>query len=60
VVIVTDHQVIDYETVVATAQLLVDTRNATRGMTGGTVVGLSGERPREIGETAPAYVAANA
>ena len=60
VVIVTDHQVVDYESVVATAQLVVDTRNATRGMAGGTVVGLSGERPREIGETAPTYVAANA
>ena len=60
VVIVTDHQVVDYDAVVADAKLVVDTRNATRGVAGGTVVGLSGERPRDIGEAVTAYVAANA
>jgi UDP-N-acetyl-D-glucosamine dehydrogenase len=60
VVIVTDHQVIDYDEIVMTAQLVVDTRNATRGIAGGSVVGLSGARPRDIGEAEVAYVAANA
>lgn len=60
VVIVTDHQGVDYEAVVRSARLVVDTRNATRGIQGGTVVGLSGERPRMIGEAEPAYVAAGA
>jgi UDP-N-acetyl-D-glucosamine dehydrogenase len=50
VVIITDHQSIDYEAVVRAARLVVDTRNATRGISGGAVVGLSGERPRMIGE----------
>jgi UDP-N-acetyl-D-glucosamine dehydrogenase len=50
VVIITDHQSVDYETVVHRAKLVVDTRNATRGISGGTVVGLSGERPRSIGQ----------
>jgi UDP-N-acetyl-D-glucosamine dehydrogenase len=44
VVITTDHQNVDYEMVVRNAQLIVDTRNATRGMTGGMVIGLSGQR----------------
>jgi hypothetical protein len=50
VVIITDHQSIDYEAVVRGARVVVDTRNATRGIAGGTVVGLSGARPREIGQ----------
>ena len=45
VVITTDHQVVDYELVVRSAQLVVDTRNATRGLNGSKIVGLSGERP---------------
>ena len=45
VVITTDHQVVDYEMVVRNAQLIVDTRNATRGLTGGAIIGLSGQRP---------------
>jgi UDP-N-acetyl-D-glucosamine dehydrogenase len=60
VVIITDHQSIDYNAVVQTARLVVDTRNATRGIAGGSVVGLSGERPRMVGLTEPAYVAASA
>jgi hypothetical protein len=60
VVIITDHQEVDYESIVKTAQLVVDTRNATRGIEGGVVVGLSGERPRGIGEPRASYVAANA
>ncbi|MGQ0561399.1 MAG: nucleotide sugar dehydrogenase [Gemmatimonadota bacterium] len=59
VVIITDHQSVDYEAVVRGAKLVVDTRNATRGIPGGVVVGLSGERPRTIGEAAPAYAIAN-
>lgn len=43
VVITTDHGVIDYERVVRLARLVVDTRNATRGIEGGDVVGLGGE-----------------
>ena len=60
VVIVTDHQEIDYTAIVQNARLVVDTRNATRGIKGGTVVGLSGERPRQIGlaGTPPALVEA--
>ena len=46
VVIITDHQNVDYESVVGHARLVVDTRNATRGIAGGTVIGLSGERAR--------------
>jgi len=46
VVIITDHQSVDYEAVVKHAQVVVDTRNATRGIPGGSVIGLSGERPR--------------
>lgn len=45
VVITTDHQNVDYENVVRNAQLVVDTRNATRGLSGSKIVGLSGERP---------------
>ena len=45
VVITTDHQVVDYENVVRHAQMVVDTRNATRGLSGSKIVGLSGERP---------------
>jgi hypothetical protein len=43
VVITTDHSVIDYERVVRLARLVVDTRNATRGIEGGHVVGLGGD-----------------
>jgi UDP-N-acetyl-D-glucosamine dehydrogenase len=53
VVNITDHQSIDYEAVVRGARLVVDTRNATRGIQGGNVVGLSGERPRQIGHSEP-------
>lgn len=60
VVIVTDHQIVNYEAVVKTAKLVVDTRNATRGIPGGTVVGLSGERPRMVGDAEPAFAAAGA
>ncbi|MGQ0813388.1 MAG: nucleotide sugar dehydrogenase [Gemmatimonadota bacterium] len=60
VVIITDHQAIDYESIVRAARLVVDTRNATRGIAGGSVVGLSGERPRTIGEKAPNFAVANA
>lgn len=43
VVIVTDHSSLDYGWVVQTAALVVDTRDATRGLSGPTpVVGLSG------------------
>jgi UDP-N-acetyl-D-glucosamine dehydrogenase len=42
VVITTDHGVIDYERVVRLARLVVDTRNATRGIEGGEIMGLSG------------------
>ena len=45
VVIATDHQNVDYELVVRHAKLVVDTRNATRGIAGGTIIGLSGQRP---------------
>jgi len=44
VVITTDHQCVDYEYVVRHAQLIVDTRNATRGLDNSKVVGLSGDR----------------
>jgi UDP-N-acetyl-D-glucosamine dehydrogenase len=60
VVIITDHQSIDYGAVVRAARLVVDTRNATRGIPGGSVVGLSGERPRMVGPKEPAYAVANA
>jgi UDP-N-acetyl-D-glucosamine dehydrogenase len=60
VVIITDHHGVDYEGIVKAAQLIVDTRNATRGIAGGVVVGLSGERPRGIGEPHASYVAAHA
>ncbi|HEY0809467.1 MAG TPA: nucleotide sugar dehydrogenase [Longimicrobiales bacterium] len=43
VVITTDHQNVDYELVVRHGQLIVDTRNATRGLDTTKVVGLSGE-----------------
>ena len=46
VVIATDHQCIDYEHVARHAQLIVDTRNAMRDVTGGRIVGLSGESRR--------------
>jgi UDP-N-acetyl-D-glucosamine dehydrogenase len=45
VVITTDHQIVDYEMVVRNAQVVVDTRNATRGLSGGEIIGLSGQRP---------------
>lgn len=55
IVIITDHHGVDYEAVVRNSQLVVDTRNATRGIPGGTVVGLSGERPRSTGVLPGAY-----
>lgn len=42
VVITTDHSAVDYERVVRLARLVVDTRNATRGIDGGDIVGLGG------------------
>lgn len=42
VVITTDHSSVDYERVVRLAKLVVDTRNATRGIEGGHIVGLGG------------------
>lgn len=48
VVVVTDHSAVDYERVVRQTRLIVDTRGATRGLTGSArVIGLSGpvERP---------------
>lgn len=46
VVIVTDHGSVDYERVVRVAPLVVDTRNATRDVTGGEVVALTGGAQR--------------
>jgi UDP-N-acetyl-D-glucosamine dehydrogenase len=40
VLIVTDHQEFDYELVARSARLVVDTRNATRGITGNNIVRL--------------------
>jgi len=42
VVITTDHTAVDYERVVRQARLVLDTRNATRGIAAQNVVGLSG------------------
>jgi UDP-N-acetyl-D-glucosamine dehydrogenase len=42
VVITTDHGVVDYERVVRLSRLVVDTRDATRGIEGGDIVGLGG------------------
>jgi UDP-N-acetyl-D-glucosamine dehydrogenase len=42
VVITTDHSAVDYERVVRLARRVVDTRNATRGIDGGDIVGLGG------------------
>jgi UDP-N-acetyl-D-glucosamine dehydrogenase len=44
VVIITDHQSLDYVDVTRHAKLIVDTRNATRGAPGAHIIGLSGER----------------
>jgi UDP-N-acetyl-D-glucosamine dehydrogenase len=54
VVIVTDHSVVDYRKVVETAQLVVDTRNATAGLVGRQIVRLSGPYPfqRRTGQVA--------
>jgi UDP-N-acetyl-D-glucosamine dehydrogenase len=38
VLVVTDHDAVDYQAVAANAPLVVDTRNAMRKTTGGTVV----------------------
>ncbi len=46
VVIATDHTAVDYRMVVEHAQLVVDTRNATRGMAASNVVSLSGTTRR--------------
>jgi UDP-N-acetyl-D-glucosamine dehydrogenase len=46
IVITTDHTAVDYATVLLHAQLVVDTRNATRGLDGDRIIGLSGERRR--------------
>lgn len=42
VVIATDHQTFDYQRITSLAQLIVDTRNATRNWPARNVVGLSG------------------
>lgn len=42
VVITTDHTVVDYDRVVRLARLVVDTRNATRGIEADHVIGLGG------------------
>jgi UDP-N-acetyl-D-glucosamine dehydrogenase len=47
VVITTDHGVIDYERVVRLSRLVVDTRDATRGIEGGDIIGLGGQRRDE-------------
>jgi UDP-N-acetyl-D-glucosamine dehydrogenase len=51
VLVVTDHSGVDYDFVVKTAKLVVDTRGVTRkaaeGNRGSHVIGLSGERHRE-------------
>jgi len=52
VVITTDHSGVDYERVVRLAKLVVDTRNATRGIEGGHVIGLGGNGTE--GEARPA------
>lgn len=52
VVITTDHSGVDYERVVRLAKLVVDTRNATRGIEGGHVIGLGGNGTE--GEVRPA------
>jgi UDP-N-acetyl-D-glucosamine dehydrogenase len=56
VVIVTDHTSIDYELVVAKSRLVVDTRNATRGLASPNIVRLSGPHPfpRRDGSVKPA------
>jgi UDP-N-acetyl-D-glucosamine dehydrogenase len=55
VVIITDHSGVDYRSVVDRARLLVDTRNATAGMTGSHIVRLSGPHPfpRRNGHASP-------
>jgi UDP-N-acetyl-D-glucosamine dehydrogenase len=55
VVIITDHSVVDYARVVAAAELVVDTRNATAGLTGRQIVRLSGPHPfpRRTGQASP-------
>jgi UDP-N-acetyl-D-glucosamine dehydrogenase len=58
VVITTDHQIVDYGMVVRHAQLVVDTRNATRGLSGAKIIGLSGQRPAEVQEPEIALVSA--
>jgi UDP-N-acetyl-D-glucosamine dehydrogenase len=58
VVIITDHSGIDYQDVVTKAKLVVDTRNVTAGMTGRSIVRLSGPHPfpRRNGTLAAAAV----
>ncbi|HET9440507.1 MAG TPA: nucleotide sugar dehydrogenase [Longimicrobiales bacterium] len=58
VVITTDHQNVDYEMVVRHAVLVVDTRNATRGIAGTTIIGLSGQRPATVEPPEVALVSA--
>lgn len=52
VVIITDHSDIDYGRVVERSRLIVDTRNATAGMSGGRVVRLSGGAQAQRGAEA--------
>jgi UDP-N-acetyl-D-mannosaminuronate dehydrogenase len=39
-VVITDHRAFDYALIVERAQLLVDTRNALRGMTSANIIRL--------------------
>ena len=57
VVITTDHAAVDYGRVVRRARLVLDTRNATRGIAAANVVGLSGPMAIQPAE-GPALVAA--
>jgi UDP-N-acetyl-D-glucosamine dehydrogenase len=58
VVITTDHSAIDYERVVRLARLVVDTRNATRGIEGGDIVGLGGNGTVERAQSSALTLAA--
>lgn len=58
VVITTDHSVIDYERVVRLSRVVVDTRNATRGLVADNIVGLSGGRGGAGAKVAAAFATA--
>jgi len=48
VVITTDHAAVDYERVVRCARVVVDSRNATKGIAADNIVGLSGARTAPV------------